>query len=192
MARALGTAILLKCGEVNHRVDLESYDRFFPNQEYLPKQWALLSKVRRLSLPELRRLIDQFLPKRAEKPDADEDASLAKDLGALESVSDVSGILPSGTAITVSRGAQISIPLEGLPSKLVKKLKRCASFPNPKYYTLQRMRMETYPERRFLFSGELRVDELMLPRGVLEKATEILSSGAVMPQASGITSFKHC
>ena len=37
MARALGTAILSKCGEVNHRVDLESYDRFFPNQEYLPK-----------------------------------------------------------------------------------------------------------------------------------------------------------
>jgi superfamily II DNA or RNA helicase len=209
MARALGTAVLLKCGEVNHHVDLESYDRFFPNQEYLPKggfgnlialplqkipresgnsvfigidmqpeadQWGLLSRVRRLSLPDLRQLIDEFLPKRSEKAESGEDVSLSRDQSALESGLSVSGILPGGTAITVSRGAQISIPLEGLPSRLVKKLKRCASFPNPEFYKRQRMRMETYPERRFLFSGELRVDELMLPRGVLEKATEILSS----------------
>ena len=209
MARALGTAILSRCGEVNHRVDLESYDRFFPNQDYLPRggfgnlialplqklprdtgnsvfigidmqpvtdQWELLSKVHRLSLPEVRRLIDELLPKRSDKPKLDEDVSLSRDQSALESGSSVSDILPSGTTITVSRGAQISIPLDGLPSKLVKKLKRCASFPNPAFYHRQRMRMETYPERRFLFSGELRIDELMLPRGVLEKATEILSS----------------
>lgn len=208
-ARALGTAILSKCGEVNHRVDLESYDRFFPNQDYLPRggfgnlialplqksprdagnsvfigmdmqpaadQWELLSKARRLSLPEARRLIDEFLPKRSDKLKPDEDVSLSRDQSVLESGSSVTGILPSGTSITVSRGAQISIPLDGLPSKLVKKLKRCASFPNPAFYQRQRMRMETYPERRFLFSGEARVDELMLPRGVLEKATEVLSS----------------
>lgn len=209
MARSLGTAILSKCGEVNHRVDLESYDRFFPNQEYLPRggfgnlialplqripreagnsvfigmdmkpvpdQWELLAKVHRVSLPEVRRLIDEFLPKRNDKPKPDEDVSLSRDQSALESGSSVSDILPSGITITVSRGAQISVPLEGLPSKLVKKLKRCASFPNPTFYNRRRMRMETYPERRFLFSGELRLDELLLPRGVLEKATEILSS----------------
>ncbi len=207
MARALGTAILLKCGEVNHRVDLESYDRFFPNQDYLPKggfgnlialplqrspreagnsvfigidmkpeaeQWALLSRARRLSLPEVRGLLDEFLPKRTEKLDPDEDVSLSADRCALESGSATTGILSPGTSITVSHGAQISIPLERLPSKLVKQLKRCASFPNPEFYKRQRMRMETYPERRFLFSGSLRVDELILPRGVLEKATGIL------------------
>lgn len=209
MARALGTAILLRCGEADHRVDLESYDRFFPNQDYLPRggfgnlialplqkvprdsgnsvfigadmkpepdQWALLARVRRLSLADLRRLIDAYLPKRGEKVDAEEDASLATDRNALESVSAVSGMLPAGTTIQVVRSAQLSIPLEGLPSRLVKMLKRCASFPNPEFYKRQRMRMETYPERRFLFSGELRVAELVLPRGVLEKATGILSS----------------
>jgi superfamily II DNA or RNA helicase len=209
MAREFGTAILLRCGEVNNRVDLESYDRFFPNQEYLPKggfgnlialplqklprdsgnsvfigpdmkpevdQWRLLSKVRRLSLLEVRRLIDQHLPRRSEKPDADEDASLSADRNVLESGSSVADILPTGTAITVSRGAQVSIPLDGLPLKLVKKLKRCASFSNPEFYTLQRMRMETFPKRRFLFSGELREDELMLARGVFEKAVEVLRS----------------
>ena len=79
--------------------------------------------------------------------------SLSADRGALESVSTLAGILPSETTISVRRGAQISVPLDGLPSRLVKKLKRCASFPNPAFYQRQRMRMETYPERRFLFSA---------------------------------------
>lgn len=207
LARALGTAILLGCSEKNHRVDLESYDRFFPNQDYLPKggfgnlialplqgvprkagnsvfidsnmqpeadQWGLLSRVRRLSLSELRLLIDEYLPRRAEPIAPDEDNSLSMDRCALESGGPTSNILPAGTSITISRGAQISIPLEGLSSVLVKELKRCVSFPNPKFYQLQRMRMETYPERRFLFSGELRPDELILPRGVIERATEVL------------------
>jgi hypothetical protein len=119
-------------------VDLESYDRFFPNQDYLPKggfgnlialplqggprkagnsvfigsdmqpetdQWALLSRGRRLPLPELRQLIDKFLPKRGEKPMPEEDVSLSRDQVALESGSAISDILPGGTKITVTRGA---------------------------------------------------------------------------------------
>lgn len=37
LARALGTVILSRCATANYAVSLESYDRFFPNQDYLPK-----------------------------------------------------------------------------------------------------------------------------------------------------------
>ena len=67
--------------------------------------------------------------------------------------------LPDGFSITISRGAQISIPPDGLPSKLAAKLKRTASFPNPEFYKLQRMRMQTFGNPRFTFAGELRPDE---------------------------------
>src|SRR5262249_18826732 len=37
IARSLGTLILAKCAELNIRLSLDSYDRFFPSQDYLPK-----------------------------------------------------------------------------------------------------------------------------------------------------------
>lgn len=37
IARSLGTLILAKCSEFNIRLSLDSYDRFFPSQDYLPK-----------------------------------------------------------------------------------------------------------------------------------------------------------
>ena len=37
LARSLGTLILAKCSEQNARLSLDSYDRFFPSQDYIPK-----------------------------------------------------------------------------------------------------------------------------------------------------------
>ncbi len=37
LARTLGTLFLAKCSEFNPRLSLDSYDRFFPSQDYLPK-----------------------------------------------------------------------------------------------------------------------------------------------------------
>ena len=37
LARLLGTVILSKCSEYRPSMSLESFDRFFPNQDYLPK-----------------------------------------------------------------------------------------------------------------------------------------------------------
>jgi hypothetical protein len=36
-ARMLGTIILTKSTELRHNISLRSYDRFFPNQDYIPK-----------------------------------------------------------------------------------------------------------------------------------------------------------
>lgn len=206
-ARTLGTIILSKCSEANHRIGVESYDRLFPNQDYLPRggfgnlialplqwtpresgnsvfidantnpepdQWAVLARVRRLSGMDLRVLLDEFIPKRPTVTSTDDDLALLTDAKVLEGESKTKEQvrLPEGFSIAISRGAQISIPLNGLPSKLITNLKRTASFPNPEFYKLQRMRMQTYGNTRIIFSGEFRPDELILPRGVVDKVLE--------------------
>lgn len=80
-----------------------------------------------------------------------------------------------GKIIEITFGSMLSIPLADLPGKVVAKLKKTASFPNPEFYKLQRMRMQTYPHQRFIFSGEIRAHEILLPRGVLDEVVKILT-----------------
>lgn len=69
----------------------------------------------------------------------------------------------------------ISVPLENLAGRIVAKLRKTASFPNPEFYKLQRMRMQTYPHPRFIFSGTITHSEIILPRGVLDEVVKILT-----------------
>ena len=204
-ARALGTLILSKCGEVNDRMGLESFDRFFPNQDYLPKggfgnlialpfqkaavqsgntvfvdeslrqiddQWAALTDVQRVSAAALNRMIGSILVTRKNQPE--DDLALATDSKFVDRSIDVRGLLPNGFQVQVVVGAQLTVPLDGLPSKVVTGLQRLASFANPEFFKLQRMRMATFPHPRFIFSGERRPNEILLPRGLLIKVIKLL------------------
>ena len=213
MARMLGTWILAKCGEIRHQLSLESYDRFFPSQDYCPRggfgnlialplqkiprvsgnscflnddlqviddPWTYLAQVRCLSLIDLQTLLDKHLPKLVSKPRDDEfnDVGLLADRSLIElnlAHKTVSTQNLQGEMIEVIHAAQIHIPLIKLPNKLVNQLKRLASFPNPKFYELQRMRMQTYPHQRFVFSGELQEYTLILPRGLLNAVLKLLT-----------------
>jgi hypothetical protein len=213
LARLLGTAILSKCSEYRPSMSLESFDRFFPNQDYLPKggfgnlialplqklpreqgntcfldedlnvipdQWGYLAQVKRLSLEEFRSLVSAYLPSRLQNKTEEgfDDISWISDQNVLEvsvnSKNDgIAGLLNG--PIELSLDSQLHIPLEGLPGKIVTRIKRTASFANPEFYKRQRMRMQTYPEPRFIFSGELRPEEMILPRGILDSVTKILT-----------------
>jgi superfamily II DNA or RNA helicase len=205
LGRALGTLILAKCGEHNYRLGLESYDRLFPNQDYLPKggfgnlialplqgkaselgntvfirpdgrpwadQWAVLSRVSRLSPADVQGLLWGRLAPQGSRDR--EDVSLTTDSHFLEDGDDLRGSLPPGSCLELILGSQLEVPLAGLSSKVVTALRRLASFPNPEFYKLQRMRMQTYPHQRFIFAGELRPHALVLPRGLQERATKAL------------------
>lgn len=209
LARHLGTALLTKAGEQKHTMSLHSYDRFFPNQDYIPKggfgnlialplqreprqkgnsafidrtlkpiedQWNYLASVRRLSLAELKEVLDIMIPKQRQNVfDSEQDVAFATDDNILTNESTEVPIKEKFSgAVEVIFRSQISISTEGLPSALIAKLKRIATFPNPKFYELQRMRMSTYPHPRFIFSGELRPDSITLPRGPLEKTIKTL------------------
>jgi superfamily II DNA or RNA helicase len=216
LARSLGTLLLAQCSEQNPRLSLESYDRFFPAQDFLPKggfgnlialplqkqpretgnscfldeefrpiedQWRYLARVRRLSRRELDSILVQYFPRTIDRRgEAFDDRSWAIDNSILEKTSSSSsesskseGAL-AGKDIEVICGPMLSVPLENLPGKVIARLKKTASFANPEFYKLQRMRMQTYPHPRFIFSGELRPDQISLPRGVLDEVTKILTS----------------
>jgi len=210
LARSLGTLILAKCSERNLRLSLESYDRFFPSQDFLPKggfgnlialplqklaresgnssfidetfgcysdQWTYLNGVKRLSLSEVRQLLNEYLPKNGFNPDGFEDVAWLTDNSILAKTSSTNKSEPSltGETIEISFGSMLSIPIEKLPARVVAKLKKTSSFANPEFYKKQRMRMQTYPLSRFIFSGEIRANEIVLPRGVLDDAIKILT-----------------
>lgn len=217
LARSLGTLIIAKCSESNIRLSLESYDRFFPTQDFLPKggfgnlialplqkvpresgnscfvndnfdviadQWAHLSSIRRLHKYEVDLLLKEYLPKNNfKRQDAFEDIAWITDNEILDktSIAQDHDLSLNGKGIEITFGSMLSIPVEGLPTKVIARLKKTASFANPEFYKLQRMRMQTYPNPRFIFSGEIRPDHLLLPRGVLEKVTKIFQdAGAIV------------
>jgi superfamily II DNA or RNA helicase len=210
LARSLGTLIIAKCSERNIRLSLESYDRFFPTQDFLPRggfgnlialplqktprengnscfinesfevlpdQWAYLSSVRRLYKYEVDLLLKEYLPKsNFKRPDAFEDVAWFTDNEILDKTSVAQEYDRSleDKDVEITFGPMLSVPVEDLPTKVIARLKKTSSFANPEFYKLQRMRMQTYPNPRFIFSGEMRPDHLLLPRGVLDKATKIL------------------
>jgi superfamily II DNA or RNA helicase len=210
MARSLGTLILAKCSEQNLRLSLESYDRFFPSQDYLPKggfgnlialplqktarengncsfvndhfiphqdQWQYLNQVRRLCLTEIRFILSEYLPKASVSKDGFEDVAWITDNSILEKTSSINSMDPGlvGETIEVILNSMLSISMEKLPSRVIAKLKKTSSFANPEFYKKQRMRMSTYPLTRFIFSGEMRASEIILPRGLLDEVVKILT-----------------
>lgn len=207
LARVLGTMLLARALDYRQALGVESFDRFFPSQDYLPttrhgfgnlialplqkvprdkgnsifidahmqpyaNQWAYLAQIRCLSLQELRLLVRGVLAA-IKAGDRSTDQSLDTDRAIIEK-EDRAIKLPVPIELTVIRDEQIHIPLSGVPAGLVTRMKRLATFPNPKFYERQRMRLPTYPEQRFIFSGELRETELVLPRGLIDAVTALL------------------
>ena len=210
LARALGTLILSQCLSRRASITLESFDRFFPAQDFLPRggfgnlialplqkaaremgnscfiddelrpyedQWEMLSKVRRLSHHEVTSLIEAKSPrlKLSERADGFTDQTWLRDSEIIQSDRTKNWVgLLKNREVEIVFGAMLKLSTQGFPSALVSKLKRVATFANPEFYKLQRMRMQTYPQPRFIFSGEIRGDEIALPRGVLDEVLRIL------------------
>lgn len=136
-----------------------------------------MSAIRRLYKYEVDLLLKDYLPKNnLKRPDAFEDVAWLTDNEILDKTSIAQDYEHSleDKNIDITFGPMLSIPIEGLPTKVIARLKKTSSFANPEFYKLQRMRMQTYPHPRFIFSGEMRPDYLLLPRGVLDKVTKIL------------------
>jgi superfamily II DNA or RNA helicase len=194
-------------------MDFGSFDRFFPNQDYLPKggfgnlialplqklprergnsvfmttaleplpdQWEYLTQVRRLSLGDVESILQRIaVPDSVGVRDGvkDDPTSDERAEDYLLAPKDGEGELRMGDIpVAIRLSSQLTISLDGLPPRLVGRLKRLAAFPNPEFYKLNRMRLPTYPHPRIIFSGELQPDRLLLPRGVLDGAVRILRS----------------
>jgi superfamily II DNA or RNA helicase len=193
-ARAMGAALLREAMAARAELDLASYDRFFPSQDFLPKagfgnlialplqgECARRGTTVFMDPTSLTPWEDQwaFLSSAAcLAPDAV--ASLATSLRPVEAgptltfteLAKADGP-PPPTTIRVRLGAMLSIARAGLPPQVIAALKHLGSIANPEFYEKQRMRFSTWNTPRFVTAYQEDLEWLHLPRGLLERV-EIL------------------
>lgn len=201
LARRFGTWLMAKATALRPTMPLGSYDRFFPNQDSLPSggfgnlialplqskarengntvfldddfaphpdQWAFLSQFPSLDRARLDGLLDKELPESGSEVDFRFEDRVLDVIPAAIRKGDFTG------TIRAIRRAQITIPTTNLPNSLVAALKRLATMANPEFFEKQRLRFGTWNIPRFLFCGEIHDDRLVLPRGCVEAALELV------------------
>lgn len=206
-ARGLGNAILTEAMEREGRMSFKSYDRFFPNQDFMPAGGfgnlvALPLQGRARKDGNSVFVNDDFVPfadqwaylQGMRKMSAAEVGRLVsrydkKPLGELTKSSESSPWerpLPQPMPqadfperISIIRSSGIYIPTKGLSAKVVNHLKRLAAFKNPEFYAKLGMRLPVYNLPRIISCSEIMDDYLILPRGCEEAATDFLKSNDV-------------
>ena len=195
-ARALGSALLRQAMAIRGELELESYDRFFPSQDYLSERGF----GNLIALPlqgECRREHNTtvFLDPGTLEPVPDQWAYLSS-LGRmtpaeLHRVVSAQPPLAMGSAARFYRSptrpeptppavihAQLSgmlaVRRAGLPPALHASLKHLATLPNPQFHRNQQLRLSNYATPRFIRCYEEDIDSLYLPRGLTDHAAEIV------------------
>ncbi len=193
-ARRLGVSLLRQTMIARADMDLASYDRFFPNQDFLPKggfgnliALPLQKKARALGNTEF--VDDNLNP----WPDQWAFLSRIKRLSP-QQVEALIDILPPVTVGTQSIesfinpskneptpppeikctfGAQVSLEKSGLPPSLVFGIKHLASLHNPEYYKRQKLRLSNYLTPRFIKCYGEDLTHFHLPRGVISELERV-------------------
>ena len=198
-ARQLGLRLLRDTMEKRAEVDLASYDRFFPNQDFMPRggfgnliALPLQKQRRELGCTEF---LDQADPEM--KPYPDQWAFLSTvgrlshgqlsellekippiEVGLQTVTKAVSPMLkkkyPAPALVRCVLDASVGIEKSGMPPWLLSQLKHLASLHNPVFYERQNMRFSTYGIPRFIRCYGEDAAYLHFPRGTLEDLKKIL------------------
>ena len=204
-ARRLGEIILSRAMDRQNTLGLDSYDRFFPNQDLLPSGGF----GNLIALPLQKRYRDagfcvfvdedfdsipnqwRYLASLCCLSESDIDALLDQtsiheyplndydEVAVAESIvglqNDQKKKRPYRSQITIYLKGQIAVPLNELPTKVINTLKKLATFSNPKYFEAQRMRFSTWNIPKYVFCGDNDPNCLYLPRGLLEETQSTLA-----------------
>ena len=204
IARKMGNILLTKTME-KASLDLDSYDRIFPNQDTIPKggfgnlialpfqgesskkgntvfvnryfeveknQIDILNNIKRIKSEKIYSFIEKYKEDDYKEPDIEEDddeiPQKAKDT-----------IFSNNVECIFDNQIYIK-KLKLLPNEITY-LKRLASFTNPKFYELQKLRMpifyKTTPRIISCFEEDERF--LKLPRGCMDKIKEVCEKSNV-------------
>ena len=195
-ARALGAALLREAMAIRGELGLESYDRFFPAQDFMPKKGLgnlialpLQGRCRRRNGTTL------FVDPRTLEPYADQFAFLSsiRRLGSAEVIdkteelqppvvgpatrlyrAPLAGEPPAPEVVYAELTGMLAIRRAGLPPSLLASLKHLASLHNAEFYDKQRMGFSIWKTPRFLRCYEETLEHLYLPRGVQEQTQSII------------------
>lgn len=188
-ARILGDLIITKAMDYSDGIDMKSFDRLFPNQDYVP--YDGLGNL--IALP-------------LHYGSRNEGKTVFVDIDTLQPYSDqwsylsgVAKITPSRLGSLIQTYAQslgveetlmpweiekvklsppkrlklvlhdsIYVEFEGLSKSFLNLLKRMASFYNPEFYIRQKQRLSTFNTPRIVSTYDLNERYIVLPRGLLE------------------------
>ncbi len=198
-ARAMGIGLLREAMTLRAELDLASYDRFFPSQDFMPKG----SFGNLIALPlhgeRARHGCTVFLDPTTMEPWPDQWAFLStvsrmspdavvaladsfRPVAAgpglsLADLANVDGPKPP-PVIEAQLGGMLSIRRAGLPPALVAALKHLASLANPEFYEKERMRFSTWDTPRFIRCYREDLEWIHLPRGLHDNVTELIETAA--------------
>lgn len=210
-ARQLGNTILTDAMERDGKLSFKSYDRFFPNQDFLPEggfgnlvALPLQGQARKkgnsvfvdedfLAYP------DQwaYLRQMQKLSSAEVDALIAKHcqqepLGELLKSNESSpwerpparpiDRKELPSSIKIVRSSGLYIPTKTLPPKAVNHLKRLAAFKNPEFFRNLAMRLPTYHLPRIVSCADFVEDYLVMPRGCEDAVLDFFSENGVEVQ----------
>jgi hypothetical protein len=198
-ARRIGAGLLREAIAMRGELDLSSYDRFFPSQDYLPRSGSIGNLI---ALPLngacRKRATTVFLDLATLEPHGDQFGYLSqveritpkravalaeamrplvvgpsvRNLGA----SDATKLRPQPPAVIHARlDAGISIERIGLPPALLASLKHAASLHNPEFYKREKLRLSTFETPRFIRCYHEDLDFIHVPRGLREVVEELVA-----------------
>lgn len=206
-ARRLGNAILTEAMTRNGQMSFNSYDRFFPNQDYLPEggfgnlvALPLQGQARRKQNSVF--VDNDFLVykdqwaflynlKKIQESTVDQLLRLhyQEELGKLSMSSESKPwVTPLPQNITqedfhakveIIKADKLYIPLKAVSAKVLNHLKRIAAFKNPEFYSKQGLRLSTYAIPRIISCFDITNEYLAMPRGCEDAIRSFLNDNAV-------------
>lgn len=206
-ARRLGNAILTEAMTHNGQMSFNSYDRFFPNQDYLPEggfgnlvALPLQGQARRKQNSVF--VDNDFLVykdqwaflynlKKIQESTIDQLLRLhyQEELGKLSMSSENKPwVTPLPQNITqedfhakveIIKADKLYIPLKVVSAKVLNHLKRIAAFKNPEFYSKQALRLSTYAIPRIISCFDITNEYLAMPRGCEDATRSFLNDNTV-------------
>jgi hypothetical protein len=193
--RAMGAGLLRQAMTTRAELDLASYDRFFPSQDFMPKG----SFGNLIALPLQGERIAHgttvFLDPTSMEPWPDQWAFLSSvsrmSVDAVVGLADAVRPVAAGPDLSLADlaasdgpkppavvegqvGGMLSIRRAGLPPALVAGLKHLASLANPEFHEKERMRFSTWDTPRFIRCYREDLEWIHLPRGLGERVGQLV------------------
>lgn len=203
----ISNAILTEAMTRNGQMSFNSYDRFFPNQDYLPEggfgnlvALPLQGQARRKQNSVF--VDNDFLVykdqwaflynlKKIQESTVDQLLRLhyQEELGKLSMSSENKPwVTPLPQNITqedfhakveIIKADKLYIPLKAVSAKVLNHLKRIAAFKNPEFYSKQALRLSTYAIPRIISCFDITNEYLAMPRGCEDAIRSFLNDNTV-------------
>ena len=145
--------------------------------DVIDDQWQYLAQIKRLSSPELNKLLSQISPNASLI--SEQDVADIRPPWGITAKSKPLVLENPPQQITITLANHIYFEIKALPSALSARLKRLASFSNPVFFKTQALRFSTHGIPRFISCARIEQGYLSLPRGCLDDALTLLKENNI-------------